>query len=289
MATVVQTAVIDNWTIQDEPPHLKTIQDRIVHNPRAGQLLGLYQEVLTHNGVAQDGSAKQVALRLTGLVVEQGNQLQVYNPIYQAVFDHEWIKDTFVSIRPYGHQLEAWAATPNDDALLLQGEDLDQALAWAEERSLGKQDYQFLVESQKLGLKTELATMRDTVHRTNQQLSRKTESLERVDSELERVNTELTNAKTELEQAHTALNQSRNELQTVRKRTRWTSGLGIGLVSLAMFGAIWFGKDAAQSAKAVSRIATEIDHIPKRISKIHERSCGSEVRRKVLWRRRKGL
>ncbi|NJP08830.1 MAG: hypothetical protein HC866_04565, partial [Leptolyngbyaceae cyanobacterium RU_5_1] len=44
---LVQTHIIHNWEAQDEPEHLKTIRDRLLRNQqKAGQLLGLYQQVL---------------------------------------------------------------------------------------------------------------------------------------------------------------------------------------------------------------------------------------------------
>ena len=44
---VVKSRIIENWEAQDEPEHLKTIRDRILRNQqKAGQLLGLYQEIL---------------------------------------------------------------------------------------------------------------------------------------------------------------------------------------------------------------------------------------------------
>jgi WD40 repeat protein len=44
---VVQLRIVENWESQDEPEHLKTIRDRILRNQqKAGQLLGLYQQIL---------------------------------------------------------------------------------------------------------------------------------------------------------------------------------------------------------------------------------------------------
>ncbi|MGL5065200.1 MAG: AAA-like domain-containing protein, partial [Microcoleus sp.] len=44
---LVRLRVIENWESQDEPEHLKTIRDRLLRNQqKAGQLLGLYQQIL---------------------------------------------------------------------------------------------------------------------------------------------------------------------------------------------------------------------------------------------------
>ncbi len=101
---VVKSRIIENWESQDEPEHLKTIRDRILRNQqKAGQLLGLYQQILESanppqsppskgglnaaapltqteiaalapplnkgglGGVLADGSPEQTELRLSGL------------------------------------------------------------------------------------------------------------------------------------------------------------------------------------------------------------------------------
>ncbi|MEG3886482.1 AAA-like domain-containing protein, partial [Microcoleus sp. herbarium19] len=44
---LVRLRVVENWESQDEPEHLKTIRDRLLRNQqKAGQLLGLYQQIL---------------------------------------------------------------------------------------------------------------------------------------------------------------------------------------------------------------------------------------------------
>ncbi|MEG4805915.1 AAA-like domain-containing protein [Microcoleus sp. F8-D3] len=44
---LVKLQIVENWESQDEPEHLKTIRDRLLRNQqKAGQLLGLYQQVL---------------------------------------------------------------------------------------------------------------------------------------------------------------------------------------------------------------------------------------------------
>jgi len=124
---VVKSRIIENWESQDEPEHLKTIRDRILRNQqKAGQLLGLYQQILesanppqpplskgglnaaaplTQTEIATlapplnkeglgevlaDGSPEQTELRLSGLVVQQHGKLKVYNRIYEQIFNQKW-------------------------------------------------------------------------------------------------------------------------------------------------------------------------------------------------------
>jgi WD40 repeat protein len=58
---LVQSHLIENWEVQDEPEHLKTIRDRILRNEqRAGRLLGLYQQILS--SPTEDGETGSGAL-----------------------------------------------------------------------------------------------------------------------------------------------------------------------------------------------------------------------------------
>ena len=233
---VVRTYVIDNWEMQDEPPHLKTIRDRIRSNARVGQLLEMYQTALIRGRIVQDGSPEQIELRLSGLVVERLGTLQVYNPVYRAVFNAEWIRETLASIRPYGRQIEEWVSHHRHDRFLLEGMTLESALDWADSRSLSKLDYQFLVESQKLGLRSDLVATQETVVRTSKQLSDKNKALGEV---------------------NTALEGARTALTRVRRKTRVANILGVGLLGLIGMGTAFVGQYASQQTKAAEVASQE--------------------------------
>nr|MDZ8163422.1 hypothetical protein [Nostoc sp. CmiSLP01]MDZ8287065.1 hypothetical protein [Nostoc sp. ChiSLP01] len=75
---LVRNLIIDNWEAHDEPEHLKTIRDRLLHNEQqAGRLLELYQQILLHSSAGSDGeldagipvnnSQEQTQLLLSGL------------------------------------------------------------------------------------------------------------------------------------------------------------------------------------------------------------------------------
>jgi hypothetical protein len=109
--SVVRSHIIHKWESQDEPEHLRTIRDRlcrcplgnrILHNEqRAGRLLGIYQQILRGVEVPTDDSREQVELLLSGLVVKQQGVLKVRNPIYQEVFNLEWVEKQLGQLRPY--------------------------------------------------------------------------------------------------------------------------------------------------------------------------------------------
>ncbi|MEP0923404.1 tetratricopeptide repeat protein [Leptolyngbya sp. ST-U4] len=147
---LVQQRIIDNWEAQDEPEHLRTIQNRLLRDEkRKGNLLGLYQRILQNELVLADASSEQLDLRLSGLVVEQHGRLKVYNRIYETIFNLTWIETIFAGLRPYSEALNNWLASDRQDgSRLLRGSALQEALLWATDKQLSDQDYRFLRASQ---------------------------------------------------------------------------------------------------------------------------------------------
>jgi WD40 repeat protein len=149
---LIQTYVLENWESQDEPEHLKTIRDRILANERdVGSLLGLYQQILQQQEVNADRSYFSIELRLSGLAIERQGKLTVYNPIYKAVFNQNWIEKQLAYLRPYSQAIAAWQASNcRDESRLLRGQALKDAQIWVNSHKLTEQDYQFLNASERL-------------------------------------------------------------------------------------------------------------------------------------------
>ena len=148
---LVRRRVIDNWEAQDQPPHLKTLQDRLLQSPERirGKLLDLYAQILEQGSIpADDHSYEQIHLRLTGLVVRRPGGLAIYNPIYQEVFGPDWTRRAIDHMRPpiYAEAIGAWqTARPEErSSLLISGALLTKALEWAEDKQLGEDDQKFL-------------------------------------------------------------------------------------------------------------------------------------------------
>ncbi|MDR9402481.1 MAG: AAA-like domain-containing protein [Halothece sp. Uz-M2-17] len=152
VAMVVQEHILDNWASQDEPPHLRTIRDRVLRSEqRASGLLGLYLQILQRGKIPADDSSEVIELLLSGLVVKRQGYLQVYNPIYQVVFNQEWVEKQLNRLRPYASLLNTWIASEyQDDNALLRGQALKQAQIWAQGKTLSNQDYRFLAASEAL-------------------------------------------------------------------------------------------------------------------------------------------
>lgn len=161
--SIVRSHMIHKWESQDEPEHLRTIRDRLLASEQiAGRSLGIYQQILAGEDVPTDDSREQIELLLSGLVVNQQGYLKVKNPIYQAVFNSEWVARQMENLRPYAQSFKAWiASNQQDESQLLVGIALQQALAWSKNKSLSDLDYRFLAASQELAkqqIETDLAT-----------------------------------------------------------------------------------------------------------------------------------
>ena len=90
---LVITKIISNWESQDEPEHLRTIRERILHSDRQPtRLLELYREILVQATVKALDSREERELLLSGLVVKQQGFLKVGNRIYQLIFDRTWVE-----------------------------------------------------------------------------------------------------------------------------------------------------------------------------------------------------
>jgi WD40 repeat protein len=150
VSEIIQAKIIENWAAQDEPPHLRTIRDRLLSNEkRANRLLGLYQQILQEEKIIVDDSQEQIELLLSGLVIKENGYLHCYNPIYQEIFNLNWVEKQLKKLRPYGESFKAWVTSNyQNETHLLSGQRLLDAQAWAQGKSLSNQDYRFLAASQ---------------------------------------------------------------------------------------------------------------------------------------------
>ncbi|MGI0491843.1 AAA family ATPase [Alkalinema pantanalense CENA528] len=93
VANLVQTRLIDRWESQDEPEHLRTISDRLLHGPfPATHLLSLYRQILEAESIVLPNSPETEELLLSGVIRKYQGQFQISNRIYAAVFNQAWIE-----------------------------------------------------------------------------------------------------------------------------------------------------------------------------------------------------
>ncbi|NEQ33031.1 MAG: hypothetical protein F6K04_18865 [Leptolyngbya sp. SIO4C5] len=175
IARLAESKVIQNWENQDQPDHLKTIRNRIIKSKqRTFRLLALYQQIRQNDSVPADNSVEQSELLLTGLITRKAGQLELYNPIYQRVFDETWVQQTLESLRPYVDDMRAWLKTGcEDESRLLTGRALKDGEAWADAYSsyITEEDQQFLASSRayterlRLALSEEISTAKEEAKR----------------------------------------------------------------------------------------------------------------------------
>jgi CHAT domain-containing protein len=253
---LVRTKVIENWQSQDEPEHLRTIRDRILQSSgqRTGRLLGLYQQIVQQNEVAADDSAEQMDLRLTGLVVRREGKLRAYNPIYALVFDRNWVDKALANLRPYAEALNAWFAYEcTDESRLLRGQALQDAIAWAANKNLSREDYQFLTASQELDMREAQKAL---------ELKRQALEAEQVRKALEaekQANRILAEAQ---EKAELALEEQRRANQRAKQALR-RGFLGLALISVlaAIVGVLAFraNQNLANAQANLKKVNVEAD------------------------------
>ncbi|ABW29586.1 WD40 domain-containing protein [Acaryochloris marina] len=210
IAALVRSHIIDHWSTQDEPVHLRTIRDRLQHHPaRTGQLLGLYRQILDQDSVIADGSTAHSELQLSGLVVNRQGQLTVYNRIYRHIFTPAWIEQELAALRPYAEMMQAWERSDRQDtSRLLRGQALQDALDWSQEQQLSNQDYQFLAASQALDKQIAIDN------------ERKARDLERLSTQLD------------------AEKQAKQTLAAAYADAKRKLRLGTGILTLSLIGAI---------------------------------------------------
>ena len=130
---LVNTQLIDNWESQDEPEHLRTIRDRLLHHPQTKQLLEHYQAILNQD--EHYSNISDTALLLSGLTETQNNQPQVKNKIYQAVFNQSWLTQQLSSRSIQGESSCVIPLSQEIESLL---ESKDDRAQWLHEAILEK-------------------------------------------------------------------------------------------------------------------------------------------------------
>jgi len=181
---VVRLKIVENWETQDVPEHLSTIRDRLFkENQRIVRRLGLYQQILEQTEIVPDGSAEQMELRLSGLIVKRAEKLTISNPIYEAVFNQELIEEKLEKLSPYSESIKLWLNSRcEDNSQLLRGDDLQSALVWAAGKSLRNEDFQFLTASQKVILSDQNQLLRSATLETKKAVCDAEKALSEADS-----------------------------------------------------------------------------------------------------------
>ncbi|WP_414589151.1 AAA-like domain-containing protein, partial [Scytonema sp. PCC 10023] len=267
---IVKNRIITNWESQDEPEILRTILNRIISKKNEkyrSRLLGLYQRILlsTTTGASDrqlkvivDESTEQVELRLSGLVVKSNNILQVYNRIYESVFNWNWVEKELAKLRPYAQSLQAWFdSNCQDESRLLRGQALLDANAWAMGKSLGDRDNEFLRASDALEKQqAEIEKRQAEIALEQERKARELDSLEyQVNLEAERKSAEAERKSAEAQM------QANNTLKKANKKANRRVRIGgiILVISLVLLLLSLFGARQAELSRQNALTATRLE------------------------------
>jgi len=89
---LVREKVINNWQLNDDPEHLKTISNRLLQNKNySAKLLIIYEEIWQGKEIIFNDTPEIQELLLSGLISVCDGKLRVSNQIYASVFNRNWI------------------------------------------------------------------------------------------------------------------------------------------------------------------------------------------------------
>jgi hypothetical protein len=184
---LVESRLIENWESQDHQEHLKTIRKRLLDDEqKAGYLLELYRSIRQAGELPAENQPEERELQLSGLVVKRENHLQVYNPIYVAVFNEDWINTELQKLRPYSESFRTWITSgKTDSSRLLRGGALVEAEQWAGEKAtLSAEDREFLAASRAQQREEEIAVKEREAELAREKQAREAaEAAERIQAE----------------------------------------------------------------------------------------------------------
>lgn len=268
---VVRQRIIANWEYKDNPQHLRTIRDRIINNEQlAPYLLELYAQVwqIKEPTIIAHDTLEHYKLQLSGLVVREKNKLRVYNPIYEKIFDKNWIENELYKLCPYSENLKAWVASKyKDNSRLLRGVTLQKAHEWSKDKRLSPQHMQFLLSSQNQEQEEELSILK-------------------IESALERERQDKEAAE-QRNQVLAEANDTLNEAKKIHKRQIrvWRITLGVTFLLSIILGSSTFitYKTVQRQSKSISNIKEILyDDLENRL-KNKELKAADEITSKIVW------
>ena len=223
---VVSSTFLGSHSQQDN--NLQFVRDMLTKRaPNQDRMLSVYREIcLGKNSVVdEEQSLIKSHLKLSGVVRRKDNALWVRNRIYQEVFNSDWVENELAQQRPYSQALMAWLeAEEKDESRLLRGQALQDALAWAKDKSLGNVDYEFLAASQELD-KREIQFALAQTERKAQQIVAETKK------------------------------QAQQIVADAQRKAKRTNRISLGLLAVAILGAIvasWYVQKIIKDAKKIT-------------------------------------
>lgn len=132
-------------------PHFSNIQGRVIANEKYNlRMLDIYRSILKEGNYTINQRNREILyLKLSGLVEEVDEKLQIANPIYKYIFDVKWLEKSYGNIdRKFNTDLQRWLKTNRSKDALLKGTVLTDAEQWTEGRDdLSNDERDFLEAS----------------------------------------------------------------------------------------------------------------------------------------------
>ena len=106
---LVKNSFIDNWKTQKTAEYIRTVADSLINNQKCSPelLLKTYRKILVRGEIATNRSPEQQELVNLGIAIVNNYRLKVANPIYQYVFNLNWIEEQLLKIRQPQIQAQA--------------------------------------------------------------------------------------------------------------------------------------------------------------------------------------
>ena len=149
---IVDHYLIENWEKYDNPVHFITIQKRLLSNHQLTPiLLDLYKKILEKDGIKNENRDEYRELKLTGLVIQEGNQLKVFNPIYRSIFSQDWVEEKLAKILVYSDKFNNWQQEKYKEKrkkYLLTDSEIQEVINWKKDKNTPHEYENFLDESQ---------------------------------------------------------------------------------------------------------------------------------------------
>ena len=98
---LVHDSLIEDWEVKNTAEYLRTIASSVLNNQRCQPtaLLKEYRRLVLQREIGATDSKEQQELLIIGLAIAEGNNLKVANPIFQSVFNLNWIEEQLIQIK----------------------------------------------------------------------------------------------------------------------------------------------------------------------------------------------
>lgn len=98
---LVNNSLIEEWEVKNTAEYLRNLANSILNNQRCQPtaLLKEYRRLVLQREIAATDSKEQQELLIIGVAIAERDKLKVANPIFQNVFNLNWIEEQLINIK----------------------------------------------------------------------------------------------------------------------------------------------------------------------------------------------